>query len=212
LVLLLNQAIQSVIELGLAVALGLFFGHRAGLGAPIIESWLAGEKVGTQVRSILKPTIILGVGLAVAVVVLDRLIFRPLLPGFSTVITQVSGWQGLLVSFYGGIVEELLMRLFILSVCAWLLGRISHTPARLPSRGAMWGAIIISALVFTGGHLPATSLTVAITPLVVVRALVLNGMLGLLYGYLYWRHGLEAAMLSHFSSDIVLHFLLPRLG
>jgi hypothetical protein len=109
-------------------------------------------------------------------------------------------------------VSALLMRLFILSVCAWLLGRISHAPARLPSRGVMWGAVIISALVFAGGHLPATSLTVAITPLVVVRALVLNGMLGLLYGYLYWRRGLEAAMLGHFSSDVVLHFLLPLLG
>ena len=76
----------------------------------------------------------------------------------------------------------------------------------------MWGAVFISALVFAGGHLPATSLTVAITPLVVVRALVLNGMLGLLYGYLYWRRGLETAMLAHFSSAVVLHFLLPLLG
>jgi hypothetical protein len=99
LVLVLNQVIQSVVQLGLVVAIGLFFAHRTGLGAPIIENRLAGEKVGTQVRSILKPALLPGVGLAVVVIVIDRLIFRPLLPGFSTVITQIGGWQGLLVSF-----------------------------------------------------------------------------------------------------------------
>ncbi len=27
----------------------------------------------------------------------------------------------------------------------------------------------------------------------------------------YWKRGLESAMLAHFSSDIVLHFLIPLL-
>ena len=28
------------------------------------------------------------------------------------------------------------------------------------------------------------------------------------FGWLYWKHGLESAMISHFSADIVLHVLL----
>jgi len=42
---------------------------------------------------------------------------------------------------------------------------------------------------------------------VVTRALLLNGIPGLACGYLYVRYGLEAAMLSHFSLDIVLHLI-----
>ena len=38
----------------------------------------------------------------------------------------------------------------------------------------------------------------------VVRALVLNGVAGVAFGYLYWRHGLEAAMLGHMSAHVVM--------
>jgi hypothetical protein len=38
-----------------------------------------------------------------------------------------------------------------------------------------------------------------------VRAILLNGVVGVATGYLYWRYGLEAAILAHFSADIVLH-------
>ncbi len=71
--------------------------------------------------------------------------------------------------------------------------------------------MVISAAVFALGHLPTTSLSAAITPMVLARSLVLNGSLGLLYGYLYWKRGLEGAILAHFSSDLLVHFLLHLL-
>jgi hypothetical protein len=37
-----------------------------------------------------------------------------------------------------------------------------------------------------------------------VRALVLNGIAGIVFGYLYWRHGLEAAMIGHMSAHLVM--------
>lgn len=202
------QFVQSAVQLAIIVAVGLFFAHRAGLGAPILEGWLAGEEVSARLESILVPSILLGVAGAVTVIAVDRLIFMPMLPGFSTIITRIGGWQGIVASFYGGILEELETRLLVLSVVAWLIGRLSHTTQGTPSRRALWIATIAAASVFALGHLPATSVTVAITPLVVMRSLVLNGGLGLLFGYRYWKRGLEAAMLTHFSADIVLHFIL----
>jgi membrane protease YdiL (CAAX protease family) len=41
----------------------------------------------------------------------------------------------------------------------------------------------------------------------VARAVVLNGLAGIAFGYLYWTRGLESAMLSHFSADIILHVI-----
>jgi membrane protease YdiL (CAAX protease family) len=48
-----------------------------------------------------------------------------------------------------------------------------------------------------------------ITPLVVIRAIILNGIAGVAFGWLYWKMGLESAMLSHFFTDVVLHVILP---
>jgi membrane protease YdiL (CAAX protease family) len=39
----------------------------------------------------------------------------------------------------------------------------------------------------------------------VTRILVLNGVAGTLFGYLYWRKGLEAAMIAHGAADLTLH-------
>jgi len=37
----------------------------------------------------------------------------------------------------------------------------------------------------------------------------LNGLGGLAFGWLYWKQGLESAMIAHFSADIVLHVITP---
>jgi membrane protease YdiL (CAAX protease family) len=42
-----------------------------------------------------------------------------------------------------------------------------------------------------------------------VRTIALNAVGGLVFGWLYWKRGIEMAMLGHFSADIVLHVLAP---
>ncbi len=205
---LAGQSFISFLELGAVVAVGLFAARRIHLGVPLIEGWLKSENVGSRLKSSLLVCIPAGILGALLVTGVDWLAFRPLLPGFSTLITQVGGWQGLLASFYGAIFEEIETRLLVLSLAAWLLGLLFHTTNRHPSKIAMWGAMAISAAVFAFGHLPLTSQSAALIPLVVVRSFVLNGSLGLLYGYLYWKRGLEGAIMAHFSSDLVVHFFL----
>jgi membrane protease YdiL (CAAX protease family) len=75
-----------------------------------------------------------------------------------------------------------------------------------------WSAIVIAAVLFGAGHLPATAALTPLTLVVVSRAIVLNGIAGVAFGVLYWRNGLEAAMLAHFGSDVVLHVLAPALA
>lgn len=74
----------------------------------------------------------------------------------------------------------------------------------MPSSGAFWSAITLVAVLFGLGHLPITAVITPLTQLVVVRAIVLNGLAGIAFGYLYWRHGLEAAMLGHMSAHLVM--------
>lgn len=209
------QVAQNAVMLAVATAVGLFLAYRIGLGAPILERFLDHEHVGDRVKAILLPSIILGIVASLLVIGLDAFVFGPALKaqlGGLTANVNVSSakptpWQGFLASFYGGIDEEILMRLFLLSLIAFLGKFASRTAEGRPTLWVLWVANILVAVIFGLGHLPATANLVPITPLVVERAIVLNGLAGLVFGYLYFTRGLESAMLSHFSADIVLHVL-----
>jgi hypothetical protein len=45
--------------------------------------------------------------------------------------------------------------------------------------------------------------------MVIARTLILNGVAGIIFGWLYMKNGLESAMIGHFSCDITLHVLFP---
>lgn len=44
-----------------------------------------------------------------------------------------------------------------------------------------------------------------LSPLVIVRTIILNAIPGIIFGWLYYKKGIEMAMVSHFSADQVLH-------
>ncbi len=210
------QILQNAVMFGILTALGLFFANRIGLGLPILEARLNGESVKDKVRAILPLSIIIGVVASVLIIGLDVFVFQPALLreiGDSANIlnlqtAQPPAWQGFLASFYGGISEEVLLRLFVMSLIAWLGSFISKTTEGNPTSAVFWSANILAAVLFGLGHLPATANLIPLTPLVITRAIVLNGLAGVAFGWLYWKRGLESAMLAHFSADIVLHVLL----
>lgn len=220
--LILIQLGTQVALFAFACAIGLSFANGVGLGLPILKGWLFPQEVGPdarplwpKIRAFLPASVLIGVVGALLIIALDLFVFQPLLRsqvgidnplGLSSSRTPTP-WQGFLASFYGGINEEILLRLLIMSFLAWIGRSISHTAEGKPTLAVLWAANVLAAVLFGLGHLPATSTLVALTPLVITRAIVLNGLVGVGFGYLYMKHGLESAMLSHFAADIVLHVL-----
>lgn len=199
LVLLQNGALLAAL-----ILLGMLLAERIGLDMPLIRAWATGQQ-WPELKAILLPGAILGAAAGAILVALEALFFLRELPAEMRALFDIPLWKRLLAGLvYGGITEELLMRLFLLSLVAWLLGKWWQTPERKPTAGAFWLAIFLVAILFGLGHLPATSYVAPVTPLLVVRALVLNGVAGVAFGYLYWRHGLEAAMCGHMSAHIVM--------
>lgn len=108
----------------------------------------------------------------------------------------LAGWIGSVL--YGGIVEELLLRLFFLSLLAFLLWKIFFKKQESVPTGVLVAANVIVALLFAAGHLPATVMLFdELTASVLVRCFLLNGGFGLLFGWLYRKYGIQYAMLSH---------------
>ena len=210
------QLIQSAILFAILIFAGLFFAGRVGLGTPVLAAATRGEQVAQDVRAILPVSMLLGVTISLVVLALEVFFFEPALRrelgGAAEVLnlrtSQPTAWKGLLASFYGGIAEEILLRLFLMSFFVWLGRFFSRTAKRGPTPPVLWTANILAAILFGLGHLPATGVLVPLTPIVIARAVVLNGLLGIAWGWLYWKRGLEAAMISHFSADLVLHVLL----
>ncbi|MBM4240076.1 MAG: CPBP family intramembrane metalloprotease [Euryarchaeota archaeon] len=212
-IILIAQILQNVILFSIFIFIGLYLSKKVGLGLPIIEGWLAGREVKSYLKSIIGISIGLGVLAAILIIGMDILFS---LAGITITVSQSSqlnppAWQGFLASFYGGINEEIMMRLFLMSIIVWICYKIKKTDDGKPTNLGFWSAIILAAVIFGLGHLPITSALTTITPLIVLRAIVLNGVGGIIFGWLYWKKGLESAMISHFSTDIVLHVLLPLL-
>ena len=102
---------------------------------------------------------------------------------------------------YGGIVEEIMLRLFFMSLIAFIIKKISKEKEL--SNKTIILANIMAALLFAAGHLPATAIMIGITPMIVIRCFILNGGFGLLFGRLYRKYGIHCAMLAHIGVHIV---------
>lgn len=206
------SVLQTMVLVALVGGLGLWMATRVGLGAPRLEEWLSGDRAGAlaRLRPALLPAVIAGVVGAVVVLLLDVLVFQPQMAGaLSGAAGSPNYWQGLLASFYGGIDEEILLRLGMMTFLVWLASWVSRRRPMSPS--IYWTGNVLAALLFGAGHLPTAAALTTLTPVLIIRTVLLNGLLGIVYGYFYWKHGLVSGMVSHFSSDLILHVLTPLL-
>jgi len=119
----------------------------------------------------------------------------------------------IIASATAGIGEELLFRLFVMGLWAFLLDlALRRWKAR---RFALWTANVMAALAFGAGHLPVTMMAVGVsTPadlpsIVIAEVFVLSSVVGIVAGERYMRDGLVAAVGVHFWADVVWHILWP---
>ena len=197
---------QTAVLLGIAIFFGLFLSKKVNLGAPILENLLVNLPIKERLKSVVGLSVKLGAMVGVLIIGFDY-IFIQFMEPISFV--QAPLWQGFLGSFYGGIVEEILLRLFLVTLLVWIMWRFSKSRDGKPSSVTVSIAIVAAAIIFGLGHLPATAVLTTITPLIIFRAVILNGIGGVVFGWLYWKRGLESAMIAHFTADIVLLVILP---
>jgi hypothetical protein len=183
--------------------LGLYLGAPYGLDAPWLRAWVYRRPRDPARRPRWWLAVLLGGLAALLVVGLSAL-------GPKHAEDIIQAWRGALASFYGGIVEEVLYRLLLVSALVWLLARCNRRVAR-PWMFVL--AIVLAALLFGAGHLSAAHAAGLLgTPLLVARIVLLNAVVAVVFGGLFWKYGLEHAMLAHFCADLVLHVALPLAG
>lgn len=95
------------------------------------------------------------------------------------------------------------MRLFVMSLVAFVLHLLFERKRMEVSTAVLVAANIISALLFAAGHLPANEMMFGLTPVIILRCILLNGAFALCFGWLYRKYGLRYAMIAHGGCHVV---------
>jgi hypothetical protein len=159
-----TEAVEITVELAIAVSCGLLAAHRIGLGAPIVERWLCGEPIKPQVRSILVPSIVVGISLAAISMLPNLSVFHPnrqlahqeaerlsQSPDRANLAEKLGRFvderpltlTSLTVSYLNAAIRgELISRLFLLSIIALIFAKITGSPSGTASNRVLFSAVL----------------------------------------------------------------------
>src|SRR5215213_6173251 len=198
--------IQPTVLLSIAILIGIQLAPKVGLSAPASEALTKGEGFVSALKPQILPGLIFGVVAGVALLS-TWLLLRPSLP--YVFVTRAEKFNSLVPFLtrllYGGITEELLLRWGLLTLLVWAFWRVFQQGRGKPRAINFVAAIVISSVVFGIGHLPIVrALDVDFTLPIVAFIVSANCMFGLIAGYLYWKKGLESAIIAHMSTHVVL--------
>jgi membrane protease YdiL (CAAX protease family) len=190
------QAAQSVILVFGISALGVFFSSRTGLGAPFFKAIAAGNGAWNALKSQLLPALGTGAAGAAVFLLLYYLLFRRIMDDKTVAAMEALrnriGLAGRML--YGGVVEELLIRWGLMNLLIWVLALIFGGI----TTGVLWGGLLVAGLLFGAGHLPAyVQAGCCKTPALYATMFTLNLLGSVVFGWLFMRYGLLAAMIAH---------------
>lgn len=198
--------IQPAMLLTMAVAIGMGLASKVGLSAPGAEAAAHGRSVMAAMRPQWVPGVLGGIA-GGALIVLVSAATRPFLaPAVVARISEFGRITPLPMRFlYGGITEELLLRWGFMTLLVWAAWRWFQRGQGHPKAAYFVGAILIPAILFGIGHLPIAFLLIpAPTFALIVFVIVANSVFGIIAGFLYWKRGLEAAIVAHIVAHVVM--------
>ena len=176
-----------------------FFGY-------IITEKINLNKPFTLKKNSIVTTLIFGVFLGILLGV-DHFTGGALYPEIQSANIDSFSLNGILASvFYGGIIEEVMLRLFFMALLALIIWKVffkKYSREEIPQK-VLVIANVVAALVFSLGHIPATiGIFGTLTPFIVIRCFVLNGVAGYLFGEAFRKYGIGYAMIAHALAHIV---------
>ena len=185
--------------LGMQIFIGLYLGKRVGMGAPLLESWLDGGIIRGRVVSILKLSLVLGIIVAGLKFFVDRFIFSQFVPSLLLQWKQIPFEFRWVIPFQQGIGDEISYRLFWMTILIWIIYKIQKPENNQPATLTFWIPILIVS-VFSG----LSPLFWGASLLITLQYLFFSYIGGIVFGWLYWKKGIESAIIAHFLSSMVL--------
>jgi membrane protease YdiL (CAAX protease family) len=175
-----------------------------GLGTPLNLALVASSTRSLLLRGWWIP-LLTGFGVAVLILLVDQALFA----GASLERVREVGSQPLTIRFlivvYSGIMEEVIYRLFLATLVAWVAYLVLRSFVSEPKQVAQWLGILVAAFFFGLAHVG--NLPNIAHP--VLRAVTINGILDVVLGWIYWTRGLESSILTHMVGIVVIYIGVP---
>ena len=177
-----------------------------GLGPPLNLALLAPTTRARLARSWWLPPV-LGLATALALFTADRLFFggatmarTPALSAHPPVGSRV------LVAFLGSLFEELVFRVALATVAAWIAYWLLRRALSDPIRVAQGIGVLVAVLGVGLMHVGQVG-----RPSEFWRIMTINAVGHVVYGWLFWRRGFELAVLTHAVVTMLLYIGWPAL-
>jgi len=149
--------------------------------------------------------LVAGVTASIAVLLVDQALFA----GASLGRVREMALQPLSTRFgimiVSALEEELIFRVFIATLVAWLVWLVVSRFYREAKQLAQWMGILVAAYLFGLVHIQG----LADVPHPVLRAITINGFAGIVLGWIYWWRGLELGILTHMVAIATVYIVVP---
>jgi hypothetical protein len=175
------------------IGIGLYLAGRIGLGVPAVEGQLKRGEISDWAGRVLALSLIVAIAGSLPFLLVNLNVNPEGYP---------ASWMLFLASVQAGVREETFMRLFLMTTLAWLGGLVQREKDGRPSPTVMWCAVILSGFLFGWAHIDEVVPTPEIYA-ALVGILLVSTMFGIVFGWLYWKQGLESAILAHIMVDAV---------
>jgi membrane protease YdiL (CAAX protease family) len=200
--------INPIIMLIVAVITGSILYQKVNLKVPLIEKLVGIENNDLNPSNILLYGILGGI-LSGILLSLVGLLFNPILP---TEFLELGKSLNPTLSarfLYGGLTEEILMRFGLMTLIVWLTSKICKGTKPI----VYWIGIIVTSIIFALGHFPIVYQAVENPSMGLLTYIIIGNTIGgLIFGWLYWKKGLESAFLAHIFAHVIMVMAEPMLN
>jgi len=181
-----------------------------------LPSSMKSEAPHGVVRLVL-PAVSMGLGLVVGLLLLGviRLVIEPAVPAAGARIAAAAAlpvWRRIVIIYVAAVSEEVLFRLLLLSLVAGLATRLVRGADEVQNRRLAWVANGFSAFAFAAAHFPPWRAVGPMSPGLTLMVLTLNGLGGVVFGYIFIRRGILAAIWAHAGADCAIQLIGPFTG
>ncbi len=191
--------INPTVMLTIAIFIGVILHKKVNLNVPIIEGIIT-RKSNWSLISILNYGIIGGVISGILITIIS-FIYYPFLPNEFIELGENMKPSLATRFLYGGFTEEILLRFGFMTLIVWIASKIIKNG----KNSIYWIGIIISSILFAFGHFPIAFQAVE-NPSTSLLAYISigNSIGGIIFGWLYWKKGLESAFIAHIFAHIIM--------
>ena len=194
LVLVIAASVAGIFETGFAASSIVLLLGFAGL---FIGASDQAEEIGVAA---ICTAITVGIVTGAGYITLDALLFWPGLPPALREITPAPLAPRLAYFIVAACQDEVVWRLFGLSLLLVLIARFRAETR--PSASTIAAAIVLSAAPYVLFHLPFVTSRTALTPFLGARELALHFTTPIVWGIVYCRRGLTASMTAHAAAHL----------